>query len=61
MRTLILVRSLIKNTMLVTASPLLILVRVVLLLAVYPLWKLLEVTNRPYQEAMEETHRLLSL
>ena len=61
MKVKILVRSMMLNTMLVIASLLLILLRAALLLVVYPLYKVLEKTNRLYQEAMETTHGLLSL
>ena len=48
------------NTILVILSLLLTLVRILLIAAVWPLYKLLEKTNRLYQEAMETTHGLLS-
>jgi hypothetical protein len=49
------------NTIMVSLSLLLTLLRIVVLLVVWPLYKVLEKTNRLYQEAMETTHELLSL
>ena len=60
MKTKNLVRNIMSNTILVILSLLLTLVRILLIAAVWPLYKLLEKTNRLYQEAMETTHGLLS-
>ena len=61
MKVKILVRSMMMSIMLVIASLLLTLLRVVLIALVWPLWKALEKTDRPYREVMEETCGLLSL
>ena len=47
--------------MLVTASLLLTLIRLVLIMVILPPFKLLEKTNSLYQESMEETCEMLSL
>ena len=47
--------------MLVIASLLLTLLRLVLIALIWPLWKVLEKTNPLYQESMETTCGLLSL
>ena len=47
--------------MLVIASLLFILLRVLLVAVAWPPYKLLERTNRLYQETMEETCEMLSL
>ena len=60
MKTKILVRSITMNTMLVVASLLLTLLRIVLIALIWPLWKVLEKTNLLYQLAMETTCGLLS-
>ena len=60
MKTKILVRSITMNTMLVIASLLLTLLRIVLIALIWPLWKVLEKTNLLYQLAMETTCGLLS-
>ena len=56
-----LVRSTTRAIMLVTASLLLTLIRLVLIMVLIPPFKLLEKTNSLYQEAMEETSGMLSL
>ena len=56
-----LVRSIMRAIMLVTASVLLTLIRLVLIMVILPPFKLLEKTNSLYQEAMEETSGMLSL
>ena len=61
MRTRILARNTTRSIMLVIASLLLTLLRVMLVIVAYPPYKLLEKTNRAYQEAMEETCGMLSL
>ena len=61
MKVKILVRSMMISIMLVIASLLLTLLRVVLIALVWPLWKALEKTDQPYREVMEETCGLLSL
>ena len=61
MRMKNLVRSIMSNTTMVSLSLLLTLLRIVLIVIIWPLWKVLEKTNRLYQEAMETTHGLLSL
>ena len=61
MKTKILARSIMTNTMLVIASLLLTLLRLLLIMLIWPLFKVLEKTNRAYQEAMEETCGMLSL
>ena len=43
------------------SQPTLDFAEIVVLLVVWPLYKVLEKTNRLYQEAMETTHELLSL
>ena len=60
MKTKILVRSITMSTMLVVASLLLTLLRIVLIALIWPLWKVLEKTNLLYQLAMETTCGLLS-
>ena len=55
MKTKNLVKSTMTAIMLVSLSLLLTLLRVVLLVIIYPPYKVLEKTNRAYQEAMEET------
>ena len=49
------------NTIMVSLSLLLTLLRIVVIALIWPLWKVLEKTDRLYQEAMETTHGLLSL
>ena len=61
MRTRILARNITRSIMLVIASLLLTLLRVMLVIVAYPPYKLLEKTNSVYQEAMEETCGMLSL
>ena len=61
MRTKNLARNITRSIMLVIASLLLTLLRVILVIVVYPPYKLLEKTNSVYQEAMEETCGMLSL
>ena len=61
MKTKNLVKSLMIAIMLVTASLLLTLLRLSLVLLAWPPYKLLEKTNRLYQETMEETCMMLSL
>ena len=61
MKTKNLVKSTMTAIMLVSLSLLLTLLRVVLLVIIYPPYKVLEKTNRVYQEAMEETCGMLSL
>ena len=56
-----LVRSIMSNTIMVSLSLLLTLLRIALLLVVWPLFKVLEKTNLLYQESMERTCGLLSL
>ena len=61
MKTKILVRNITRSIVLVSLSLLLTLLRVVLMVVAYPLLKLLEKTDRLYQESMEETCGMLSL
>ncbi len=61
MKVKILVRSMMQSIMLVTASLLLTVLRVVLIALVWPLLKVLQKTNSLYQQAMEETCGMLSL
>ena len=56
-----LVKSIMSNTIMVSLSLLLTLVRIVLLAIIWPLFKVLEKTDNLYQEAMERTCGLLSL
>ena len=61
MKVKILVRSMMMSIMLVIASLLLTLLRIALIMLIWPLFKVLEKTNNLYQEAMETTYGLLSL
>ena len=61
MKTKNLVRSIMMSITLVIASLLLTLLRVVLMVLIWPMFKVLEKTNNLYQEAMETTCGLLSL
>ncbi len=56
-----LVRSIMSNTIMVSLSLLLTLLRIVLMAIIWPLFKVLEKTNNLYQESMERTCGLLSL
>ena len=55
-----LLRNLTVSIMLVIVSPLLIMVRALMLLIIVLPFAVLEKTNRPYQKVMEETTDLLS-
>ena len=56
-----LVRSIMSCIIMVSLSLLLTLLRIVLLILIWPLFKVLEKTNNLFQEAMERTNWLLSL
>ena len=55
------VRSIMSNTIMVSLSLLLTLLRIVLVILIWPLFKVLEKTNDLYQDVMERTSRTRSL
>ncbi len=61
MKVKILVRSIMMSIMLVIASLLLTLLRAVLMVLIWPMWKVLQKTDLLYQEVMERTSWLLML